>query len=672
MLMVLITLLILSLLGTTLISLAFTNYKMKLVNSKVKKNFYFAEAGLEEAYGIIGEIIDEAIEEGNTEVENFMTEFSFEEELEKELNGEDSPYINEEGNLDEEAVKKEQNRIFQESYKRKIENEIVNRLEESSDYKMSYQDIVPVIEISPETVEFHEDTMDIEITSTFIHENIEKKISAEFEITVPEYNEPYYLKETVSKVPKSIVWEKIIAANGDLEIMGGKTQINGDVYVLGSDDINNGIITLNDNSELFINGTVATNEDVKIASSNSKIVISGDIYSRNALIQKNSQNSSISVDGNVHTKDDLELNGKSSDIEINGGYFGISDGSMGSGPDTSSSIVINSEDLGEGSSLTINGDVVIPGTAYITTNVGKYQTGESISIKGNYKAYMYPITIAEAEDWKNGSLKKDNVVFDYFNPLILVSKFKDGRNLLYEDKSKYFELYYKEYGEEGMYSLNGITITPGEKFIHIGAIVSNGSVHGTPEFELQELSEILNKKNEEFNINVNRMGLESEGNQITVPDVIRFDNIQKVSRLDNNTLILLDNSNTNYALMGQGSMEELIPQETNKIDVTDLDLIKGIIIIKGKLYLSGDINFKGTIITEDDVIIAGVNNVTLTHDENVIARIIAENNLEDIFNELYYTENVYIETEAELGKGTVENKILKDKLIKIKGWSIDN
>lgn len=57
----LITTSVIILIGTAVLYLATTNYKMKKLNSDVKRAFYLAEAGIDEAYIIIKEFINDAL-----------------------------------------------------------------------------------------------------------------------------------------------------------------------------------------------------------------------------------------------------------------------------------------------------------------------------------------------------------------------------------------------------------------------------------------------------------------------------------------------------------------------------------------------------------------------------------------------------------------------------------
>ncbi len=74
--MVVMVMSILSILGIAMISLALSNYKMQAFKSDTKKNLYIAESGIDQAYGIIVKVIDEAVknEKEEEEVKDYIND----------------------------------------------------------------------------------------------------------------------------------------------------------------------------------------------------------------------------------------------------------------------------------------------------------------------------------------------------------------------------------------------------------------------------------------------------------------------------------------------------------------------------------------------------------------------------------------------------------------------
>ena len=86
----------------------------------------------------------------------------------------------------------------------------------------------------------------------------------------------------------------------------------------------------------------------------------------------------------VYAMNDLILNGEKSSINLNGGFYGInsnrSQDELTGKINNSSAIIVNTDDIGSGSSINIGQEAIIMGTAYINTTPEAYQTGESVSV----------------------------------------------------------------------------------------------------------------------------------------------------------------------------------------------------------------------------------------------------------------------------------------------------
>lgn len=330
--MLLIVLAILTMLGTVIMSLAISNYNMKVINSKSKRNFYYAESGIEEAYGIMGDIVDEAIVEGNNAVNNFMDWLdvnidTITNNIENEIDDPNNIYLNKDGSLNVEEIVKTQNERFKISYKSYITsgNRLLNEVINIDNYNIDLEGIKPNIIISPGNVSFDsDDKFEFKITSTFKHDNIEKRVVGKYEITVPEYNTPYYTESFVQAINRNIGWSKAIATEGDMKIYGGTVDVDGTVYIKGRNNNLGGISTIESNTALIIKGHVVSQRNIQVLSSDSEIQVKGNVYADNFLISDKDinnniiQNSILSVNingelegditGSVYTFDDLTLN----------------------------------------------------------------------------------------------------------------------------------------------------------------------------------------------------------------------------------------------------------------------------------------------------------------------------------------------------------------------------
>lgn len=708
--MILIITTILMMLGTVIMSVAVSNYRMKAINSTAKRNFYFAEAGIDEAYGMIGDILDQGIIKGNEAVEVFTTGLDFDLIKKNKENDEiydpNEVFLNEDGSLNIDELTKRQNQEFKDRFKSYIENEsgLVSLITNGENYKISFEEIRPSITIDKSILTFSGDTLEFTVTSAFNYENVQKKLKAKFEIIIPDYNMPYYSETTVEILQKNVGWSKAIAAEGNLQVNRGNVAINGPVYIKGRDNTFGGISTMDASTFITFNGIVATQENIQTAASDCTIVVNGDVFADNFRIKSRDDdnnkiaNSHLRVNsldggkGSVYTYDDLSLNGEKSTIYISNSFYGISDGSTSSEPDHSSSIVINADDIGAGSELTIINDVFIPGTSYITLFPDKYQTGESVSIKGNYRAYTYGLTAEDPKSEYGLSLLKDNVRFKYFDPLYLAYEVWDETKKNYEklsaiDKSLYLKAYMDEKGDEHGLELggaSGINIDPA-KAKHLGILVFGDQIKESN--YVQEFEDERETRIAEYIKNVNFMGADDTkiedvngdyqvgiDDEKTVSHWVTFSRLPiklKTPSAGDNELILLDNSNTDYAIISSGADESQLPAGVTKVYVTSDSLEKGLIISEGSIYFCGQIAFRGTVISNSDVYFLDTNNKTISYDESYVAKSIINEEIKDVFVDNYAT---YIEytTDASVGfdSDSIGTDIIRDNIIRIVNWSI--
>lgn len=692
MILILITISVLSLLGTAILSLSLINYKMKLVDRNVKTSLYLTEAGIEEAYGEIGKVIEQAIISeksgglgdigGNKYVEQELNNFIKRERMKEQFEPgpeEDkynSPYLenpaNGYGAVDEEAIKPKLQEWFRIAYTEYINNNLLSKLEEkynNDGYGIVESSIntdnaeVKVLDTSKEDNYFpfedNNGTYKITLQSKFTHNKVEKQIKAQFIIDIPKYGAPYYVKNKMAKISENILWKKAITAEGNLYVNGENTVINGDIYAYGTSPSNDqdkkdpknfgGIVVGNSEGDsITINGTASTNGYIQTNHDNTSITLNGNGYCDSLVIREDTEDCSIAVNGgDLNTRDDLELNGEDGIIAINGGYYGFSDGSeISSSHDNSSSIVINSSDIGEahGSSLSISGNVYIGGTVYINLTSGEYQTGESISLRGNYRAYGGLLK----DDGKNPRFLPENIRFKNNPPLVLADGFIDtNKKLLVGDKSKYIVYYDKDYGDLRLGGDNGININKNNILHSTGAFIGKGEIHGS---RISVDNDIIREnKVKYFKHSINNMA-DTKINNIEARDIddrelntrIYIEQSRnKVGRFlfDTNIDIFEDkefvlsnddeskkliikefifsNNNDNKKLVIKGPDGYIpggIDGDDRVLDISDSSL-KGIILTKGDVYLTGKLEYEGIIVTEGNVYING-NNISITNNED--------------------------------------------------------
>lgn len=180
----LLTISVVVLIGTVALSFAVKNYKIKRLNSSVKQTLYLAEAGVEEAYVITNEFIEEAIKYAISKAEEF-------EEIETKVNVnlESTQY-----SINNEIEKEKYNIVFNRAFKSFIKgtcNDIspndglIAVLKKSNAY-VTYNNGYP--KIDPKLTEFT-DYFIIEIKSIYMKGSIKKEIKLICKIIIPEYDD---------------------------------------------------------------------------------------------------------------------------------------------------------------------------------------------------------------------------------------------------------------------------------------------------------------------------------------------------------------------------------------------------------------------------------------------------------------------------------------------------
>lgn len=772
---VILTFAIITIVGTSILSLTLMSYKKRIVESTEKRNQYFSESGLDVAYGVIGKVIDDAISNGNSTITDYTDRLNDEISNEKENfaqgNKDNNKYLNEDGSVNEELIAQEKNDIFRKTYEHSVSmyifnNDLVNNgiafkntdydsndvrstpkvvltalndvpTDTNGEYKNKTTDeTIDILNLNKSIKSFFKDIqynnksqpiLNLKLQSTFSDKGVEKKISANYNVLVPNYNDTYYVSTNKVNLPVMEVWKKAFCIDGDLNISGNFT-VDGDMYVKGNGV---GVDVNGDNSLVTLNGNIATAKNFQISNSNSTVNINkGNVYASNVEIKEGADKSNLTVENSVYTNNDLALNASQSHINISN-FYGINDVSKASDdestkPLVSSCIRVNAEDIGEdeGSSIAIKNEAILMGTAYINTSGNMYQTGESVSIKGNYAAYSKTLNSSDETKYKINSdltLSQDNnnnpilrekgdlsnVLFDYIDPLQLVTQFNNANKdkLNWQDKSDYFAIYAKQHetdSDNGGLNLKGIKLP--NNITHIGASIvtaKDGTQKvNTGNYTNDDIAKVEPKQEDYANM-VYEMG-DSKGvvdsnNNSRLPEVytqgvveksvsnqINFDSINNdgTKNLSNNgkdIIYLNKDSNIDYVIMGKGGEDAAskIDHKGRTVVSVNLDANgngKGIIVTKGNVYLCGSINFTGTIIGEENLEVENDAQKTLTYDPTYVQWLIA-GNYENLFQNLFVgnpTGEQGIEVNSDTSTdSTVGTDAIRDKLIHMEKWKIE-
>lgn len=652
-------------LGTSIMAATVSDYKMRINQSKKVQNLYESESGLEKASKILEKWTDESITTGNGKVSDYVESLNDNIQKEKEKYKEavengvtyEGLYVKSNGTIDEEKIKTQQNNLFKSCY----QNTMKEKITSITDNKLLSEDNgAEVIIVNKNGADFDEKgILKLVLQSTFYtfkDENDTKQnlktVQCTFSLITPPYGMPYSMETKKVNINLNPTWDKAIIAGGSL-INSGKLSINGDAYIIGENG--EGIEFVGDRSSLDLDGKLLSLQDIKLKGTYSKLSSkdSSSIYTGSLSIEKGADNSEIIVPGQVYANNDLVLNGQKSNINI-GSFYGINDiGTQNeiAGNDkrkNSSSIVINTGDIGTDSSLTIKKEAVLMGTAYINSNP-IYQTGESVAVKGNYRAYSYPLK-------DSGKLNSDNVNFEYISPLQLANGFKNGDTMTFEDKSKYFETYGREYNNKDLI-LKGIKLP--DKTISIGSSISNGKIN-SGKYSIDE--NLVKESKDEYYKEVNSL-------HKNIKDYINFNDKNNILPREGYSEVFYVKSGTKPVyIIGSNVSEEISAENIILKDGRG----KGLIIVEGDLHLKGKIDFSGTIICNGNIYVENDGyDKNIIHSKTYVKDLVAKyyDVAKDVFkNNSEDTQSFEVSASMQVEDGMGGN--LKKKIISTQNWKI--
>lgn len=703
MIMVIAALAVLSLLGTVILSIALMNVKMKAIDMQSKKSFYLAEAGLEEAYALIQEELEKAVGTGNKAISDNLQTF-----LEAELAKEDSEYLDDQDAIQYSKLESKLKEWFEAGYTGYVNTKLIASLEAASLSIVDADTGAKAELLISEDTEFSSENRQFKfyINSILNKDNhtprlIKKELRTQFVIGIPtNYSSPFYIANETVKLNRNVLWGKTLATEKNIYIKGNNVKASGEVYAYGKaegDDPNGGIAIGwggKRGSFQLNKGTVVTNRYLTVASSNSTLDIFGDVYCNTLGIQDSVDSGTIKVFGNVNTEDDIELDGVKSTIDIQGSYYGFSDGTdYVSSHDSSSSIVINSDDIGSGSSISITGQetegnayengVFIGGTVYIGLDT-PFQTGESISIKGNYIAYSRELDGLTGEDAK---YNKDNIIFEDFSPLILANTFKDtGNKLLYSDKSRYIYLYNQLTKDNPMESLNlgGPGIDIKNVIYSLGTYIDQGEMSSS-KVVLEYENTIRKNKVKDYKFRTNSLSdpiLASDthssrkmikndeanaGRFSFGADILPSADTVNLKK----EILLVNTSNKSLVLIGPGgSLPEGLDGSSSYVYNLNNEQLKGVILTKGKVYISGSLNYKGMLAAVESINILDDNPKSFANDEQFVMKMVLENtSLKSQFVNNGEAVKFIYKSEAAAKEEGVSTYYNLENLIQVRSWT---
>lgn len=636
--------------GTTILAVTANDYKMRINQSKKLQNLYEADSGLDVVENIIIKTSQEAIKYADKEVKKKFTELDDKDRSKDKINEifKDKFYefltVRNKEILNEKEVEILEYLILEKKY--------IKAILESG--KLEYDSAISNIE-NRFIIEIPEggyvkninngkvSNITIEVKSNF--ESTEgqlknkKTVSTKYSITAPDYN-----SEITSINIYPVFDGKAITADGNMNVesLGNKSIVNisGDIWVQGNNNLGNspeytfdkyiGGIKL-DNTSFNINGNIYTANTFHLNNLVNESSVNGDIYAKNIYVGKSinsnvSKLNNISFEKNVVVNNDLALNATNSSIVIKNNFYGINEKttevSTANKALSSSSIIVN--DTSNTSTITVNKDSYIMGVAYLNAtdeSGNKYQTGESVAVKGNYLAYT------DVDDVLNGAT---NVTLKYYSPLQLLES-KNGQSNA-TMKAEYFSEYYSRGNNSYRFNDGGVSLKGSVKSVGTSIKDNNGNILKANIIP-KDLN-LVNEQRNEFARNVFAMGDATglgddlyDGQEVKrqVSNQVNFNEIRKVQGSSFDT--------TEGMVILKGNENENIEIENGKIKGTDIELSKGLIIANGDITIDGNFSFTGNIITTGNIILKGEGEKNITYDPQVVRSILALNHdlLKDIF-----------------------------------------
>lgn len=636
--------------GTTILAVTANDYKMRINQSKKLQNLYEADSGLDVVENIIIKTSQEAIKYADKEVKKKFTELDDKDRSKDKINEifKDKFYefltVRNKEILNEKEVEILEYLILEKKY--------IKSILESG--KLEYDSAISNIE-NRFIIEIPEggyvkninngkiSNITIEVKSNF--ESTEgqlknkKTVSTKYSITAPDYN-----SEITSINIYPVFDGKAITADGNMNVesLGNKSIVNisGDIWVQGNNNLGNspeytfdkyiGGIKL-DNTSFNINGNIYTANTFHLNNLVNESSVNGDIYAKNIYVGKSinsnvSKFNNISFEKNVVVNNDLALNATNSSIVIKNNFYGINEKttevSTANKALSSSSIIVN--DTSNTSTITVNKDSYIMGVAYLNAtdeSENKYQTGESVAVKGNYLAYT------DVDDVLNGAT---NVTLKYYSPLQLLESKNGQSNAIM--KADYFAEYYSKNNNSYNFNDGGVSLKKSVKSVGASVKDNQGNIQKS-NINDSDIS-IVNEQRNEFARNVFAMGDTTglgddlyDGQEVKrqVSNQVNFNEIRRVKGSSFDT--------TEGMVILKGNENENIEIENGKIKGTDIELSKGLIIANGDITIDGNFNFTGNIITTGNIILKGEGEKNITYDPQVVRSILALNYdlLKDIF-----------------------------------------
>ncbi|POO86538.1 hypothetical protein [Clostridium sp. 3-3] len=487
-----------------------------------------------------------------------------------------------------------------------------------------------------------------------------REIQVTFSLTVPNYDEVSFKNSIFTNV-KEIPG---LTVGGNMIVDNSNVNVTGDIFVEGTTPVVTSIdrtykkydsgIKINSTNTgkntINFNDNVYTRETFNIKN-NVNVNIKGDLYAKNVYAgytdddnkNESTQNSKLTVNNpndsytqKVVVDNDLAIKAKNTEISIDN-FYGISDinGQTGEGVERKSSSIIVNNQKSE-STITIKNEAYIAGVAHINTDGEGYQTGESVAVKGNYKAYSVP--------------QLENDQFEYHNPLQLLKPNESLPQGELDQKANHFFDYWKkeiitETNDkkaiaEGSMDCGGVIfLNPNSENIKsVGALVykdKDVSKIAKPSFTIEDFNKdsIVKKLRQNYAKNIYK--LINDDNKLSDDYLEKLytgnDAEVQAETVQNNILNKFNLDYDSKRVVFSKNKSIVITKNESSYDQDKYKTIEGssnlnrVIVTSKDVIIDGDVNFRGNIITSGNLEIKGNGTVNLYYDPTLTKDIQNEN-----------------------------------------------
>lgn len=283
---------------------------------------------------------------------------------------------------------------------------------------------------------------------------------------------------------------------------------------------------------------------------------------------------------------------------------------------------------------------------------GLYQTGESLAIKGNYRAYSSYLPDYE---------------YKYYGPMYLVEKKKaETQSLDVLGKAEYFHKIYTDKNPEWLRKDGGniqLAQNEGSGIYTLGAYISGNEVYKKGE---ANLGEVETKKKECKDGYDGKVAQFSDLTKYVDQDIIAAKNNQPVINTESEFVFF--SNDKNVYLVGPGGGNTIPSGSEGKI-IND-PTIHGIIVTEKDVYLRGVLDFNGVIIAGGNVYLEDACSKTIKADRDyVFSKVKGWRGDSDPFTPGYPSEGVNAILESEIGLAEPVSIIPYERYITIKEWT---